>query len=619
MVRRDFFKIPLLWGTAGTILLDPAAYRSAFAADLHAANSNAVKDLVARMTLAEKVGQMTQGELNNIKDESDIEAYFLGSVLSGGGADPKAGNSLTAWTDTVDRLIGISLRTRLGIPILYGVDAVHGHGNVLGATIFPHNIGLGCTRNPKLVEQAGRITAREVRATGIQWSFSPCITVPQDERWGRTYEGFSEDPVLVAELAAAAVRGLQGDDQSGPESVLACAKHFLGDGGTSWGSRNFRGRPGLDQGDTQVDLTTLRRVHLPGYIASIAAGVGSIMVSYNSWNGVKVTGSRELLTGLLKEELGFPGFLVSDYSAISQVDPDFKIAIMKAINAGIDMAMEPTRYRLFIANLIELVEEGKVPMSRIDDAVTRILRVKQAMGLLDRNHPQMTDRILHKSFGSAAHRQVARQAVRESLVLLKNSGSLLPLVKSVKHIHVAGRGGDDVGMQCGGWTVEWQGRHGAVTTGGTTILAAIRQSVAAGTQVTYSLDGAGAESAALGIAVIGEDPYAEGVGDRADLALAAADIAVIDQLKAAGLPLVVILLSGRPLILGKVLDKADALLAAWLPGTEARGITDVLFGDHAPTGKLSSTWPRSMTQIPVNVGDANYDPQFPYGFGLTYA
>ena len=332
------------------------------------------------MTLDEKIGQMTQGELNNIKDESDIENYFLGSVLSGGGADPVEGNSLSAWTNTVDRLIRRSMRTRLAIPILYGVDAVHGHSNVIGATIFPHNIGLGCTGNPDLIEQAGQITATEVRATGIHWSFSPCVTVPRDERWGRTYEGFSEDPKLVGRLGAAAVRGMQGHDLSGPYSILACAKHFLGDGGTAFGSSTWGNKPGLDQGDARVDLDTLRRIHLPGYTACVATGIGSIMVSYNSWNGVKVTGIRELLTGLLKQELGFEGFLVSDYNAIAQVDPDFRTAIRKSINAGIDMAMEPNRYRLFIANLKELVREGSVPISRIDDAVTRILRVKRSPG-----------------------------------------------------------------------------------------------------------------------------------------------------------------------------------------------------------------------------------------------
>ena len=619
MQRRNFLKASLLWGTAGTELFSSLALRARSLNETLRSHTSYVKDIVERMTLDEKIGQMTQGELNNIKDESDIEKYFLGSVLSGGGADPKEGNSMNAWTETVDRLIRRSMQTRLAIPILYGVDAVHGHSNVIGATVFPHNIGLGCSGNADLVERIGQVTAREVRATGIQWSFSPCIAVPRDERWGRTYEGFSEDPALVSRLGAAAVRGMQGDDLSSPVSILACAKHFLGDGGTTFGSRMWRGKPLLDQGDTRVDLETLRRIHLPGYIACIAAGVGSIMVSYNSWNGVKVTGIHELLTALLKQELGFEGFLITDYNAISQVDPDFKTAIGKAVNAGIDMAMEPNRYRLFISNLKQLVEEGNVPMARIDDAVIRILRVKRAMGLLDTKRPQLADRKLQQGFGSAKHRRVARQAVRESLVLLKNNSALLPVAKDIRHIHVAGRGSDDIGMQCGGWTVEWQGGMGNITTGGTTILTAIRQTVSVNTEVTWSLDGTGAGGANLAIAVIGETPYAEGVGDRSDLSLADEDIQLVNNLKAAGIPVLVILLSGRPMILGDVLDKADALLAAWLPGTEGQGIADVIFGDFIPAGRLGYTWPRSMTQIPINKGDKDYDPLFPFGFGLTYS
>lgn len=618
MQRRKFLKASLLWGATGTGLLTTLPIRSQTLQQPLSAYTDHVRRIVKRMTLDEKIGQMTQGELNNIKDESDIENYFLGSVLSGGGADPKTGNSLIDWTDTVDRLIRRSMKTRLSIPILYGVDAVHGHSNVIGATIFPHNIGLGCTGNANLVEQAGHVTATEVRATGIRWSFSPCIAVPRDERWGRTYEGFSEDPALVKKLGAAAVRGLQGADLSAPLSVLACAKHFVGDGGTAYGSNGRKNGPGLDQGDTRVDLATLKRIHLPGYISCIAAGVGSIMVSYNSWNGVKVTGIKELLTDLLKEELGFEGFLVSDYNAIQQVDPDFKTAIRKSINAGIDMAMEPSQYRLFIANLKELVTEGGVPISRIDDAVIRILRVKRALGLLDPDRRQTANLALHKSFGSPAHRRVARQAVRESLVLLKNSSKLLPVSKNTRHVHLAGRGADNIGMQCGGWTIDWQGRMGNVTTGGTTVLSAVRHTLAHHSKVTYTLDGTGAGGADLGIAVIGETPYAEGLGDRSDLSLADEDVAVVNNLKAAGVPVLVILLSGRPLILGEVLDRVDALVAAWLPGTEGQGIADVIFGDFAPVGKLSFTWPRSMAQIPIHVGDKHYDPLFPYGYGLGY-
>jgi beta-glucosidase len=352
------------------------------------------KELLSKMTLDEKVGQMIQAECSGLKDPADIELFFLGSVLSGGGADPQLGNSLQAWTEMVDGFQQRAMTTRLKIPLLYGVDAVHGHNNVLGAIIFPHNIGLGCTRNPKLVEKISRITALEVRATGIQWTFAPCVTVPQDERWGRTYEGFSEDTALVSILGAAAVRGFQGSDLSDPLSLLACAKHYVGDGGTL-------PRTGLDsgwdQGDTRVDEATLRRIHLTPYIPAIKAGVGSIMPSYSSWNGVKCSGSEYLLTKVLKEELGFEGFLISDYNAISQLHPDFKTAIGMSVNAGMDMAMEPTRYREFFANLKALVKEGVVPMSRIDDAVTRILRVKFAMGLMESGRSQLTNRNLHKN------------------------------------------------------------------------------------------------------------------------------------------------------------------------------------------------------------------------------
>jgi beta-glucosidase len=575
-----------------------------------------VKPLVARMTLDEKIGQMTQPEQEHVADNADIESLFLGSVLSGGNSDPKAGNSFAAWRDLYDRVQQHTQKTRLHIPLLYGIDAVHGHNNVLGAVIFPHNIGLGCTRNPALIEKVERVTAEEVRATGIQWAFAPCVTVPQDIRWGRTYEGFSEDPAVVRELAGPAVTGLQGVDLANPLAVLACAKHFVGDGGTAWLSS--RDRKGLDQGDTRVDEATLRRLHLQGYLTAIRAGVGSIMPSYNSWNGVKVSGSKALLTDLLKQELGFQGFLISDYNAIDQVDHDYKKAIEISINAGMDMAMVPARYKEYIADLKQLVEEGKVPMARIDDAVTRILRVKFALGMMDPNRSQLAERNLAKSFGSPEHRAVARQAVRESMVLLKNDRRTLPLAKTAARIHVAGTSADNIGNQCGGWTIDWQGKSGPVTEGGTTLLAAIRKAAGKNTQVTYAADGTGAAGAAVGLVVIGEKPYAEGMGDRADLALAPEDVTAVNNMKAAGIPVVVVVYSGRPLILVDVLTKADAIVAAWLPGSEGDGIADVLFGDYKPTGKLSFAWPRSMEQVGKHPGDAGYDPLFGLGFGLSY-
>jgi beta-glucosidase len=581
-----------------------------------------VRELLSRMTLEEKIGQMTQAEQDALKDVNDIQKYFLGSLLSGGNSDPKAGNSLAAWTDMCDGYQEHALKTRLRIPILYGADAVHGHNNVLGAVIFPHNVGLGCTRNPKLVESAARVTAEEVRATGVNWTFAPCVTVPRDERWGRTYEGFGEAPELARTLGEAAVRGLQRNDLGDPLSVLACAKHFVGDGGTMIGTAGFpnpEGKHLLDQGDTQLSEADLRRIHLQGYISTVKAGVGSIMPSYNSWNGVKVSGIKRLLTDILKLELGFEGFLISDYKAVNQITKDYKEAIGISINAGMDMVMVPTEYEQFFNLLLELVKEGKVPMARIDDAVTRILRVKFAMGLMNKSRSPLADRRLHKTFGSAKHRQVARECVRQSLVLLKNEKGTLPLSKKLARIHVGGKSADDIGNQCGGWTIEWQGKSGEVTPGGTTILKAIQNTVSRATRVTFSKDGSGAAGADVGIVVIGETPYAEGVGDRDDLALAAEDVTAINNMKQAGIPVVVVLFSGRPMIINDALGRCDAFVAAWLPGTEGQGVTDVLFGDHKPTGKLSRSWPRSMAQIPINVGDKNYDPLFKYGFGLTFA
>jgi beta-glucosidase len=576
-----------------------------------------VRELLARMTLEEKIGQMTQAEQDAIKDLNDVQTYFLGSVLSGGSSDPKEGNSLDAWTNLYDRLQQQALKTRLGIPILYGVDAVHGHNNVLGAVIFPHDIGMGCTRNPELVEKAARVTAEEVRATGIQWTFAPCVTVPRDERWGRTYEGYSEDPNLVKVLGAAAVRGFQGDRLGDPLSILACAKHYAGDGGTS-AVPSRRGGARLDQGNTKVDEATFRRIHLAPYIDAVNAGVGSIMPSYSSWNGVKCSANDFLLTKVLKQEMGFEGLLISDYNAIDQITRDYMAAIGISINAGMDMAMVPTKYKEYFNDLKTLVNQGKVPMSRIDDAVTRILRVKFAMGLMDKSRSQLADRSLHKTFGSAEHRQVAREAVRQSLVLLKNEDKTLPLSKQAAWVHVAGKNADDIGNQCGGWTIQWQGQSGNVTTGGTTILDAVKAAVSPNTKVTFSKDGTDAEGATVGIVVIGETPYAEGNGDSNDLSVSPEDVMAVDNMKKAGIPVVVVLISGRPMILGEVLDNADAVVAAWLPGTEGQGVADVLFGDYKPTGKLSFTWPRSMAQIPINVGDRDYDPLFPYGFGLSY-
>jgi beta-glucosidase len=574
------------------------------AAPLFSSHDQQVAALLAEMTLDEKIGQMVQVDCAALKDKGDVKKYFLGSVLSGGNSDPDTGNSAQDWLNFVNQFQAQALQTRLKIPIIYGVDAVHGHNNIDGATVFPHHIGLGATHDAKLVERAERVTAEEVAGTGIRWAFAPCITVPQDAHWGRTYEGYSDNTALVTKLGAAATIGLQGKKLSAkPTSVLACAKHFIGDGGTTGG---------IDQGNTECDEATLREKFLPPYIAAIKAAVGSIMVSYNSWNGEKMHGQKHLLTGVLKGELGFQGFLVSDWAAIDQINTnDYKNSIERSINAGLDMIMipngpdKPNNYIEFIAKLKELIAEGKVSPARIDDAVSRILRIKYALGVFAST---ATDPKLTASIGSPEHRAIARECVRESLVLLKNDKKVLPLSKKIRTLAVVGAGADDLGMQCGGWTIDWQGGRGNVTHGGTTLLAAIKQTVSPETKIIFSPDAGDLKNADAVIAVVGEHPYAEMKGDRNELNLSAEDLALIAKAKASGAPVVTILLSGRPLVLNSALADSDAFVAAWLPGTEGLGLTDVLFGDHKFTGKLPRVWPAS--------NDPSAPPQFSFGFGL---
>ncbi|HYG35038.1 MAG TPA: glycoside hydrolase family 3 C-terminal domain-containing protein, partial [Clostridia bacterium] len=438
------------------------------------------------------------------------------------------------------------------------------------------------------------------------------VAVSQNIRWGRSYESFSENPDLAGLLGAAAVRGFQARLPQG-NYVLSCTKHYVGDGGT---------KDGIDQGNTVCDEATLRKLHLAPYLPAIKAGTLSIMVSYNSWNGQKLHGHKYLLTDVLKGELGFKGFLVSDWAAIDQLSGDYKVAIEKSINAGLDMVMIPNgpgqknNYVEFITMLKELVAEGRVPQSRIDDATRRILRVKHQMGVFE--HP-FADPKLTTAIGSAAHRKVARQCVRESLVLLKNENRALPLSKRINHLVVAGKAADDLGIQCGGWTVTWQGKTGQVTSGGTTILSAVRQTVSSGTRVTYSPDGSNLTGADAVLVVVGEQPYAEMKGDRTELNLSAENTALIQKAKSSGARVITVLLSGRPLVLGSALDASDAFVAAWLPGTEGQGVADVLFGTAKPKGKLPRTWPRSNDQLDLtsNCPDSK-NPLFPYGFGLTY-
>jgi len=577
-------------------------------AGLQASPASDADALLAKMTLDEKIGQMVQVDSGALKDRADVKKYFLGSVLSGGGSDP-ADNRPETWLNYVNSFQAEARQTRLKIPLLYGIDAVHGNNNILGAVIFPHHVGLGATHDPALVEKAERVTAEEVADTGINWAFAPCIAVSRDIRWGRSYESFGQSAEQVAELGAAGIKGFQGD-KLGRKSVLACAKHFAGDGGTE---------NGKDQGNTVCDEATFRAVYLAPYAAAIKAGAGSIMVSFSSWNGEKMHGNKHLMTDILKDEMGFQGFLVSDWAAIDQLGPDYKTDIETSINAGLDMVMIPAgpgegnNYMDFIADLKDLVASGKVPEARVDDAARRILQVKYQMGLFDRKAAKPA---LTAGIGSPAHREVARECVRESLVLLKNSNHILPLKKNLKSIAVVGKAADDLGMQCGGWTIDWQGKTGEVTTGGTTLLAAIKKTAGAGTKVTFSADGSDLKAADAVVVVIGEEPYAEMKGDRQDLRLSPADADLIARAKATGAPVVTVLYSGRPLVLGPALEQSDAFVAAWLPGTEGLGLTDVLFGENAPSGKLPRLWPANNEQLSVD--HVTGQPLFPAGYGLTY-
>ncbi len=583
-----------------------------------------VKDLMARMTLAEKIGQMTQVERGSLAPR-DVADYFIGSVLSGG--DGLGNDTPEAWRNLVDGFAQAALTTRLGIPLIFGLDAVHGNAHVNGAVVFPHNIGIGATRDVALVEAMGRVTAEETAAIGVRWNFAPCVAVPQDTRWGRTYEGYSENTELVTELGVAYVHGLQGSDLADATSVLATPKHFIGDGGTTFGSstQNYTKPYLLDQGDTRMDEARLRALFLPPYEATVKAGAGSVMASFSSWNGTKIHGDAYLLTDVLKRQLGFQGLVVSDWGGVDQVSSDYDAAVVMSINAGIDMVMVPNDYRKFITALNNAVQTGKVPLERIDDAVRRILTIKFEMGLFEK---PLSDSALLSQVGTAEHRTLARQAVRESVVLLKNSDQLLPLPKTASLILVAGQAADDIGLQMGGWSITWQGSAGK-TTQGTTILEGIQEAAAADTRVEYDRYGlfadlpegqGSAAQADVGIAVVGEIPYAEGVGDEADPKLSLKDVTVIEKLRTRVKKLVVVLVTGRPLEITDQWPLTDALLVAWLPGTEGNGVADVLFGDYAFTGKLPYTWQRWNSQLPFDFGTLPADgcdaPLFPYGFGL---
>ncbi len=599
-MMRKFYVLP---GSAVFLLLIGQTTIAQLYLDSTASVSARVQDLLGRMSLQEKVGQMTQVERYDVIDDAtQIKDLRIGSVLSGGGSVPSS-NTPKGWADMYDLFQGYALQTPLKIPIIYGIDAVHGHNNLLNSTIFPHNIGMGCTRDPDLVTQCERITALEVAATGLNWTFAPCIAVPRDERWGRTYEGFGETPGLADTFAKAAVTGFQTDSLGRKNSIASCAKHYIGDGGTTGG---------VNTGNTEITEDELRAIHLPGYISAVNAGVATIMASFSSWNDSICTDDHYLLTDLLKGELNFKGFIVSDWEAIDDLGPSYSDNIKQSINAGIDMAMVPDTYSDYITDLTSLVNSGDISINRINDAVSRILTVKFRMGLFE--HPY-ANRSLFDTVGCTTHRQKARKAVRESMVLLKNNG-VLPLAKTGSKLLVAGSKANDIGIQCGGWTITWQGSTGNITKG-TTLLQAM-QSVQGTENVEYTTNSSSIPDADVAVVAVGEEPYAESAGDKQDLSLETVDVNMINAIHNKGIPLVIVLFSGRPMIISNVLDNCDAFVAAWLPGTEAEGIADVLYGDYDFKGKLSHTWPASMDQIPINYGDDVYDPLFPYGYGLTY-
>jgi len=588
-----------------------------------------VANILSRMTLEQKIGQMVQAEIKNVTP-SEVREFHLGSVLNGGGSFPNLdrASSVADWVALADEFYDASMDTTeggLAIPVIWGTDAVHGHNNVRGATLFPHNIGLGATHNPDLIQRIGEATAREVAATGIDWNFAPTLAVVRDDRWGRTYEGYSEDPEIVRQYADRMVMGLQGRASSpdflGASHVVATAKHFLGDGGTD---------QGVDQGDNLSSEQQLLNIHAQGYFPALESGAQTVMASFNSWGGEKIHGNRYLLTDVLKGRLGFDGFVIGDWNGHSQVPGCSNDSCPQAINAGVDMFMVPEDWKALIANTVEQVRAGEIEEARIDDAVQRILRVKARAGLFTKGRPSSRPLAGDASLvGGEDHRSLARQAVRQSLVLLKNSRGLLPLASNL-NVLVAGDGADNISKQSGGWSVTWQGTDVSNDDfpGATSIFAGIEAAVTAGGgRATLSADGSFDERPDVAVVVFGEDPYAEGEGDLESLSFSAThgeSVELLRRLQLQGLPVVSVFLSGRPLWVNPELNASTAFVVAWLPGTEGGGVADVLFRDSDGevnfdfTGGLSFSWPMDPSQTSLNRGDEPYEPLFPYGFGLTY-
>jgi beta-glucosidase len=625
--------LALLVGAAGLAAAEPAAVawpkvQSRVAADPKV--EARIDALLARMSAEQKVAQVVQGDIASIKP-ADMARYRLGSVLAGGNSSPGGVETAPAaeWLKLADAFWDASMSGSAGalrIPMIYGIDAVHGHANIVGATIFPQNIGLGAMRDPELIRRIGEVTAREMAVTGFDWDFSPTLAVARDDRWGRTYESFSEDPEVVRSYAGKMIEGLQGRPGTaefmGPGRVVATAKHFVGDGGTNGGK---------DQGDNLSTPEQLRDIHGAGYPPAIEAGVQAVMASFSSVRGEKVHGDKDLLTRILKRDMGFDGLVVGDWNAHGQVPGCIPASCAASINAGLDMYMAPDSWKGLYANTLKQVKSGEIPMARLDDAVRRILRVKIRAGLFEKGRP--SSRPFAGKFellGAPEHREVARQAVRESLVLLKNAGKVLPLSPRAS-VLVAGDGADNISKQAGGWTVTWQGTgvDNKFFPNAQSIYAGIAETVnAAGGKATLSVDGSYAAKPDVAIVVFGENPYAEFVGDRSSLEYSPADkkdLELLRKLKSAGIPVVAVFLSGRPMWVNPEINASDAFVAAFLPGSEGGGVADVLFAgaDGKPRmdfrGKLSFSWPKRADQTPLNRGDADYDPLFAFGHGLTYA
>lgn len=590
-----------------------------------------ITELMARMTLEEKVGQLIQPEIKHLTPD-DIKQYHVGSVLNGGGSTPGSNKYATMqdWVKLADSFYNASVdksNGRIGIPIMWGTDAVHGLGNVVGATLFPHNIGLGATNNPELLKQIGWATGREIAVTGLDWDFSPTVAVARDDRWGRAYESWSEDPQIVRSFAGKMVEGLQGaggtKDFLTNEHVIATAKHFIGDGGTL---------NGVDRGPTQGDEAHVRDIHGAGYFSALESGVQVVMASFTSWDGTRMHGHKYLLTDVLKGQMGFDGLVVGDWSGHSFIPGCTAVDCPESLMAGLDIYMVPEpNWKDLYNNLVAQAKSGEVTAERLDDAVRRILRVKIRAGLFEKGAPSTRPLAGKKELlGAPEHRAVARQAVRESLVLLKNKNNLLPLAPKQK-VLVVGDGADNIGKQSGGWSVTWQGTGNVNSDfpGATSIYAGINQAVsAAGGKATLSVDGSFKEKPDVAIVVFGEDPYAEMQGDVGSMAYkprSTTDWDLLKKLRSQGIPVVSLFITGRPLWVNREINASDAFVSIWLPGTEGAGVADVIFkkADGSVNvdikGRLSFSWPKLPDQTLLNRGDKNYDPLFAYGYGLSYA